>query len=315
MTERLTPNYAPQASGVAPPMVSVCIPTWKDAAIPLLTSLGAMQANEAFEVLIYDDGSGDPAMTAKIERALQEMNTQATLITASSNQGRSHARNRLIEHARADWVLLLDADMLPDSAQFLHTYIQSVQDDPTPALIAGGFTLKQVEASSGQSLHAAQSEKSECIPAEKRAENPGLHVFTSNILVHREILDGINFDEGYVGWGWEDVDWGLRVARQYPVRHIENTATHLGLDDAADLIKKYENSSANFARLAERHPAEVTQMKLYKAAKRLAGIPGRSMIRACAKMLAKDATGLLPLSLRLFSLKMFRAATYAEDLK
>lgn len=313
--EQFTRNYGEQDFGLTPPKISVCIPTWKDAANALLSMLSDMPASLPYEVLIYDDGSADPALTSKIEHCLKVMSVPATLITAKLNRGRSHARNRLTHHARAEWILLLDADMLPDEQDFLQNYCQYIGADSTPALIAGGFTLKQVTASENQLLHAAQSKKSECLSAAERSENPGLHVFTSNILVHREILDRVYFDEGYVGWGWEDVDWGLRVARQYSVKHIDNTATHLGLDDAAILIRKYQNSSANFARLVHNHPEEVIAMQLYQVSKRLAAIPGRGLIRGITKLLAEDPIGLVPLSIRLFSLKMFRAATYAEDLK
>ena len=221
--EHFTRNYSDQDFGLVTPKISVCIPAWKDAAGPLLSSLKDMPSSLPYEVIIYDDGSADPELTSEIETSLQMIKAPATLITAKTNHGRSHARNRLIHHASAQWILLLDADMLPDAQDFLENYCQHIEADPTPTLIGGGFSLKQVTASTNQLLHAAQSKRSECLSAAERSENPGLHVFTSNILVHREILDKVSFDEAYVGWGWEDVDWGIRVARQYSVRHIDNT--------------------------------------------------------------------------------------------
>lgn len=306
-TERIDTNTV-----TADPVISICIPAWKDDGAPLLQSLAGLDGIETCEVLVYDDGSIDPALTAAILTRLNTLNAPAKLITAAQNHGRAHARNRLIAHARADWLLLLDADMLPDTSAFLVTYLDMLAKHPAPALMAGGFSLNQVSPTPAQALHAAQSARSECLPAQTRQSEPGRYVFTSNILVHRQVLELVRFDDRYSGWGWEDVDWGLRVAAMFPVRHIENTATHLGLDDDAALLRKYETSGANFARLVASHPDAARKMALYRAARKLKSMPGRSAIRAMSRWLATRQT--LPIRLRLAGLKLFRAAIYAEDL-
>lgn len=323
MDEQITHNHFTEASASSTsacatgcaPMLSICIPTWRDSSSPLLAALGALIDQKNCEILVYDDGSADPAITAAITQSLSRIKAPARLITARENHGRAHARNRLIAHAASAWLLLLDADMLPDDAKFLTRYLDAIKLDPSPGLVAGGFSLRQVTATRKQRLHAAQSRASECVPAAQRAIEPGLYVFTSNILVHRTVLDRVQFDEGYTGWGWEDVDWGLRVAKAFPVRHIENTATHLGLDDTANLMRKYAGSSSNFARLASQHPEEVAKMKLYQVSKKLKAFPARPVLRGITKTLARDPLGLVPIKLRLFCLKLFRAATYAEALK
>lgn len=310
MSEEITKN------GVkGTPYISICIPTWQDAVTPLLSSLKSLASIKHCEILIYDDGSANDELTANLITQIQAIPAPARLITASQNQGRSFARNRLIANAQADWLLLLDADMLPDKADFIERYIEQTKASIGPALIAGGFSLKQVKATARQRLHAAQSERSECLPASQRANAPALHVFTSNILVHRHIIEHVLFDEGYTGWGWEDVDWGLRVNAAFPIIHIENTATHLGLDDTASLLKKYAGSTHNFARLAHQHPTHVAQMRIYQVSRKMRRLPFRNLIGRFAKMLAQDPMGITPLSLRLFSLKLFRASLYAEALK
>lgn len=310
MTEKITKN-----SVAGTPRISICIPTWQDAATPLLSSLKALAAIGQCEVLVYDDGSCNDELTAQIMAQVKTYPAPVCLITASENRGRSYARNRLTANARADWLLLLDADMLPDDHHFLQRYIDQIEASDTPALIAGGFSLQQVKATPKQRLHAAQSRHSECLPAAVRAKEPGLHVFTSNILVHRQIIEQVLFDEGYAGWGWEDVDWGLRVGATFPILHIENTATHLGLDDADSLLNKYAGSKTNFARLAHQHPKDVTQMRIYQVSKKMRRLPFRGLIGSFAKTLARDPLGITPISLRLLSLKLFRASVYAEVLK
>jgi len=293
-------------------LLSICIPKWKDSADALLASLVRLDGADQCTLLIFDDGSGDEGLTRLLAQQILRYPGPARLITAPQNAGRSHARNRLIELAETNWILFLDADMRPDDDEFLTRYLDAAEACDTPTLIPGGFSLRHATPTAETRLHAAQSIASECVNAAVRAAEPGRYVFTSNILVHREILEHVTFDDGFKGWGWEDVDWGLRIAGTYPIHHIDNPATHLGLDTDTALMDKYGGSGANFARVAERHPDAIKPTPLYKIARRLAKLKLAGVMRPIAKRItiAKFA----PLKLRLLGLKLFRAATYAEYL-
>lgn len=292
--------------------ITICVPTWKDSADALLCSLARLPGAEHCTLLVFDDGSLDADLTSQLARHTMRFPGPARLISAPKNVGRSHARNRLKDLAESDWVLFLDADMQPDDDAFLSNYLTAIDAQTEPSLIAGGFSLKNIRPTDETRLHAAQSSTSECVSAEVRRQSPGRYVFTSNILVHRQILDAVRFDPGFVGWGWEDVDWGLRVAGDYPVIHIDNTATHLGLDPDPKLIEKYASSAGNFARLVERHPETMSATPLYKMAQTLRPLPGRSIIESSALKLAKMRAA--PLKARLFGLKLYRASVYGASL-
>jgi glycosyltransferase involved in cell wall biosynthesis len=289
--------------------LTVCIPAYRDDASALIRALSRQPGAEACALLIYDDGTCDAALTTRHVHALHAFPGPAGLITAATNLGRSRARNRLVAAAQTDWIVLLDADMLPDTDDFLTTYLAAVSARPAPALIAGGFTLHQAVPGPHQQLHYAQAAASDCLPAAERARAPGRFVFTSNILVHADVLRAVAFDEGFRGWGWEDVDWGLRVAAAFPVRHIDNTATHLGLEPDDVLIRKFGSSGANFARLVEKHPDAAAGMALWRAARRVRGMP---LIEGLARAFARQT--FWPLPLRLLGLKLYRAAAYARHL-
>ncbi|MGB3627395.1 MAG: glycosyltransferase family A protein [Henriciella sp.] len=293
--------------------ISICVPCFHDSADALIATLSRMDLAARATLLLFDDGSGNPALTRLLARHMMHFPGPARLITSPDNLGRAGARNRLLALAETDWVLFLDADMRPDDDQFLVRYLDALRAADGPALIAGGFSLKHVKPTKETELHAAQALKSECLPADTRAKQPGHHVFTSNILVHADILKAVGFDAGFTGWGWEDVDWGLRVAADYPVLHIDNPATHLGLDATPALIDKFGGSAANFAYLAERHPDAVKQMPLWRMARGFRHLPARPLWRGLTKAMAK--TGALPLGLRLNALKTYRALCYAEALK
>jgi glycosyltransferase involved in cell wall biosynthesis len=292
--------------------ISICVPTWKDSADALLCRLTRLAGADQCTLLLFDDGSVDADLTSQLARHVMRFPGPARLISAPKNIGRSNARNRLKVLAESKWVLFLDADMLPDDDRFLTNYLDVVQSQREPALIAGGFSLRNVRPTIETNLHAAQSSASECLDAKTRAEAPGRYVFTSNVLAHRSILDAIEFDPGFTGWGWEDVDWGLRVAADYPVLHIDNTATHLGLDPDEKLIEKYTGSAENFARLIERHPDAMSSTPLYRLARALGQVPGRPLLQSCALTLAKFRTA--PVKARLFGLKLYRASVYGAHL-
>jgi len=294
--------------------LSILVPTYRDDATPLIRALSACAGAENTQLIVFDDGSGDRALAARHEAALADYPGASELIVSADNLGRSEARNRLVSAAESDWILLIDADMLPDDHLFLSRYLEAADRAGGPSLVAGGFSLKRTTPTAGQGLHAAQSRTSECIDATARSTAPGRYVFSSNILVHRSVFDAVPFDPEFTGWGWEDVDWGLRIAEQFNICHIDNTATHLGLDSDAVLIRKYASSAQNFARMAERHPKAMAEMPLFKASFRMRKL---GPVRPAARWLTRTAASLtlLPTRARLLSLKLFRALVYSEAVR
>lgn len=296
----------------AVPRISICVPTFRHDVTPLLASLSKCEATEMIEVIVYDDGSRDNDLLARTQHSAGHANAAVRIVSADANRGRAAARNAAITHARADWVLLVDADMTPDTPAFIEAYVNAIDRAATPAVIVGGYSLLSAPTDRVYALHRWQALMSECIPAWKRAEAPGRYVFSSNVLVHRAVLEACPFDETFVGWGWEDTDWGLSVQKLFPIIHIDNTATHLGLDSTQQLMGKYARSSANFARMASRHPEDAAAMPLYQAAAHARALPFRGSIKWLAADVARSES--LPVAVRGRALKAWRALVYSEVL-
>ena len=301
--ETLTDNTA-WAS--ARPRLSVLIPTFRDDPSALLKALD--EPGIEAEIVVLDDGGGDAALVQRMAARIARIKLPARLIQLSSNEGRAKGRNRLARHARGGHLLFLDSDMLPDPIGFLARWSALAEDDVPVAF--GGFTLDQTPRRPEHELHRAMALKSDCTPAPQRAKAPEKHVFTSNLLVRRDVFDAIGFDEGFAGWGWEDVEWAMRVARRHPIVHIDNSATHLGLDTAAALAAKYEQSAANFARVVKSHFEVVSGYPSYKVAKALKPLPLRTAWRPMLKSLALAEAA--PTPLRAFALRLYRAALYSD---
>jgi glycosyltransferase involved in cell wall biosynthesis len=296
----------------AAPRLSICVPSYRADCSELIDALSRCKQAALAEIIIYDDGSEDHSLLARMQHSASYARAPVRIVSHVKNRGRGPARNSAIAHARSEWVLLLDADMSPDTGDFISNYLDVTERLDDPAVVVGGYSLRFAPTSRRFALHRWQAETSECLNAGKRNAAPGRYVFSSNVLVHKKVLEACPFDEGFAGWGWEDTDWGLTLEGRFPIHHIDNTATHLGLDDDRSLMGKYGRSGANFARMAERHPEAAASMPLYKAAKRLRTWPMRGAFRVMLRLLAKAS--LLPVALRGRALKAWRALVYAEAL-
>ena len=295
----------------AKPAVSVLIPFLRDDPSELLNLLDeeAASVGGAVEIVVLDDGTRDAALTARLTHQIRTMVLPVRLITLTANEGRSIGRNRLASAARGGSLLFLDSDMRPDHRRFLRDWADlAAREDPAVAF--GGFSLLQAPTDARFAVHRAIAAKSECVPWMERARQPEKYVYTSNLLVRRDVFEAEGFDPGFTGWGWEDVEWAMRVSRRFRVVHLDNTATHMGLDTVTALAGKYEQSAPNFARMAERHPAIVATYPSYRAARLLKRLPGLTALRQVMRRGAD--TGWLPVAARAFSLRLYRAALYAD---
>lgn len=307
MTSQIETLFDNEGWAGATPKLSVLIPFKGDDPSPLLAALGREPC--LAEVIVLDDGSNDEALAERVRGLVAELPLSARFVRLARNEGRSKGRNRLVAHARAEHFLFLDSDMLPDDPHFLRRWLEVIQRQ-NPPVAFGGFSLKQVPDRRETALHKAMATHSDCLCAEVRGQQPEKHVFTSNLLVRRDVFAAEAFDEGFAGWGWEDVEWGMRVARRWPILHLDNSATHLGLDTAPTMVAKYEQSAANFARVVAAHPEVVSTYPSYRAARMLKRAPLKPLWRPLLKSyaLAEGA----PLGSRAFAMRLYRAALYAE---
>lgn len=295
----------------ARPALSILIPFLGDDPTALLDHLDreAADAGGGAEAVVLDDGTGDADLTRRLVAVIDRMRLPARLITLDANLGRARGRNRLAEAARAEALLFLDSDMRPDRPDFLRRWIDIARSPETPVAF-GGISLLQAPRDPAFAVHRAMAARSDCVSHQDRALHPQKYVFTSNLLVRRPVLAAEPFDGGFSGWGWEDVEWALRVSRRWAIAHPDNPATHMGLDTVQALAGKYEQSAANFALMVRRHHEVVSAWPSYRMARLMARAPGLGLVRPWMKRAA--GAGWLPVGLRAFSLRLYRTALYAE---
>ncbi len=307
-TERAVIN---RAWTEATPVLSVLIPFYRDDPCDLISALDreAAKLHGSVEIVVLDDGSADEALARKVENQVALTQLAARFVRLRCNEGRAKGRNRLTAHARGSSYLFLDADMRPDDDRFLQSWADFVALKD-PAVAFGGFSLTQSPKDRKFRVHRRMAAKAECVPYFQRALTPEKYVYTSNLLVRRDAFDAEAFDNAFTGWGWEDVEWAMRMVQRFTVVHVDNPASHLGLDTVASLACKYEQSVGNYGRVVALHPEIVSTYPSYRAASLLKKLPALKFWRALFKQTA--LTPVLPSSSRAFALRLYRASLYAE---
>ena len=291
--------------------LSVLTPFRGDDPSPLLERLAGAPSDAEFVLL--DDGSADAALLERVAKAGEALGARVSIIVWADNRGRAAARNRLLGEAQGEYVLFLDADMLPDAPDFLARWLDVIQRQ-RPFVACGGLSLAQAEPTPRAALHYHLFARSDCRSVRARERDPAQFTASANLLVRRDFLTDIPFDSGFKGWGWEDVDWALRASQHAPILHVDNTATHAGLDTIDTLLRKSAEAGPNFARLARNHPRAVTRFMSHRIARALQFAPLRQLWRPLCAWLARDPMQAIPMSLRCIALKLYRASFYAEHL-
>lgn len=296
---------------IAAPQLSVLTPFHRDDPSAMLARMA--NAPAGVEFVLLDDGSADIELLARVVTAASALNAPVRIIVRERNEGRAAARNRLIAEARGQYVLFLDADMLPDRPTFLLHWL-AVTRCQQPDVAFGGLSLRHAQRTRDTALHHNLFAASDCRSLEERELAPAQSTASANLLVRRAFLDAHPFDAGFTGWGFEDTDWALTAARDTEILHVDNPATHAGLDTAATLLRKSAEAGPNFARLAAKHPRAAKRFAAHGAARALQLTPLRPQLAEACAWLARDPLGAAPMPLRRAALKLYRAAHYAEHL-
>jgi hypothetical protein len=292
------------------PALTIASPFYRYCPEALLRCLAAAPATLPIEAILFDDGGGDAGLVQAIAMRLERAALPARLMISAENLGRAAARNRLAQAARGRHILFLDADMAPERQGFFERWLDLIEAED-PAVAFGGFDVPKGPVRPEHKLHWDVQRKGDCIPAARRRRSPALSLATSNLLVRRDLALALPFDAHFAGWGFEDSEWALRADAQVNILHVDNPATHLGLDAPGALLAKYAGSALNFARLCARHPAAMRQAPIYRAARAMKALPAQHRLRP---LLKAAACGPLPLPARRLALKLYRASHAAEHL-
>ncbi|HXX40081.1 MAG TPA: glycosyltransferase [bacterium] len=188
--------------------ISVVIPTFNSRDV-LRRTIQALAVQtfprDAYEIVIADDGStdGTAEMVADAQRG-----PVAIRYVAQANLGRSAARNRGARAARGRLLLFLDADIwaTPTLLASHHAHYPP----GTQRLGVQGRSLTHPEART--TLFMRAREITPDLSVRRRHNLSPVHIITRNFSVfRREFEEAGGFDEGFTGYGWEDIELAMRM--------------------------------------------------------------------------------------------------------
>jgi len=229
-------------------MLSVLIPTYNYSVFALVSEIHQqlLKENIFFEILCYDDGSYSKL---NIENKKINLLSNCEFKILEKNIGRSAIRNLLATNAKYDWLLFLDADVLPTSSNFISNYINYFKSKKT--VFCGGLKYQNKE-SIKDLLRYKYGKKHEEISVDERIKNSEKYFFTSNFLIEKQAFSNIQFEEKLLKYGREDFLFSIGLKENnYKITHIENEVFHLGIDSNSVFVAKTKDAMENLIFLSE----------------------------------------------------------------
>ena len=253
-------------------MLSILIPTYNCACNQLVAEL-SRQADAlqiVYEIVVVDDASTDAAIVQKNSQIAAMPNCR--FVRLDERIDIAKMRNRLLQEAKYQWILCLDADVFPADANFLKRYVDAMEQ---VRVVCGGLAYRSGNEQNVNPLRYKYGITHEVQTLKQRETNPYQSFKTSNYLIDSRLAQQIRFDETFVDYGHEDTLFGekLQLAGE-PILHIQNPVYHDDTDTAEqflaktrrgiDNLKAHANELHNYSRLLQ------TYSKLQKL--RLTGI-------------------------------------------
>jgi len=253
--------------------LSILIPVYNWDIGPLLDRLHGQSQRLSdgiqIEILVLDDGSSRKYSNGSLAGQLPLVRYEESEV----NRGRAATRNALLKRAQGEFVLFLDADMLPDRDDFLRMYLDQCRHGAE--IICGGISYEQnIHVDPEYDFYLYKSRRTEALPAEIRNRNPWRYLFTSNIMVRHDIVESVHFDPRFTGYGFEDIEWGIRLGDSYTIRHLDNPCSHMGVMTKEEVVAKMRDSIANYGLLITLHPVEAGRGGAARMASFLNFFPG-----------------------------------------
>ncbi|MBU1060622.1 MAG: glycosyltransferase [Proteobacteria bacterium] len=293
--------------------LSILIPVYNWDIGPLLSRLHDqclhLSQGEEVEIIVMDDGSSEKYSNASVAEQLPLVRYQELGL----NRGRAEIRNRLLDQAKGEYVLFVDADMLPDHDQFIQTYVE--QGRAGAEIICGGISyLQNKEVHPDYSFYLYKSKKTEAVPPSVRNTIPWRYLFTSNIMVRRDILRAVSFDPQFTGYGFEDIEWGVRLGALFTIVHIDNSCSHMGVMKKKQVFVKMRDSIANYSLLLSLHPAKIGHTGAAGLARLLSYFPD-ALLRAGDRLLSRLFNSLAWNRFLFYIFQCDKAVLLARELK
>lgn len=196
-----------------------------------------------YEIIVADDCSTAKDLLEK-NRIVAESHENCRFFALQHNIGRAAIRNFMADQSRYEKLLFLDCDSAVKSKQFLKKYVVAADK---ASVVCGGLIHPDEMPQQGVELRylyekSAANERS----AGFRSKNPYLRFTSFSFLIEKSVFMAIRFDESYIGYGYEDVQFGHELEQNgISILHIDNPMAHLGLEASDAYLAKTRQAVLN----------------------------------------------------------------------
>jgi hypothetical protein len=245
-------------------MISILIPCYNYNAYNLICRLEkeSLTLGIVFEIICIDDAS-----FSNLNEINQKINTltNCKFFESKKNIGRSANRQLLADKAQYDWLLFIDVDVTPLNSNFIEVYITEIKKEFEVTF--GGFNYEN-KIKNSSSLRYAFGKSREEIPSSIRNKNPYKYAISSNFLIKKKVFNSINKQIKNNSYGSDYLFGALLKNNFISINHIDNEATHHGLDENSKFLIKTKKALQNLYYLNSNKligQNDITILKYYKA--------------------------------------------------
>lgn len=224
-------------------MISILIPTYNYKVTALVNSIYKQLelTSIPFEIIVLEDGS-------------TQTNTEiahlkhTSVLCLEENKGRVKARQVLAQKAKFDWLLFLDADVLPKNSTFILNYLECLPKDYDA--VFGGFYYYNTPPETSLMLRWKYGKTKEQVPASTRNKTPYKIIISANFMIKKDVFNTINkaMDQKK-GYGFDNLFGALLKENQCKVLHLDNEVYHLGIEESTSYLKKKEQAALTLLKL------------------------------------------------------------------
>ncbi|MBC7493890.1 MAG: glycosyltransferase [Flavobacterium sp.] len=241
-------------------MLSILIPTYNYPVFSLVENLHNQLNKVAieFEIVVLDDKSTD-----FVEENRKIINFGYCYFEQNfDNLGRTKTRQNLAERAKFDWLLFLDADVVPEKNDFIQKYLACFNNNQ---VVFGGYKYENIPPVASKSLRYYYGKNREEKSAVLRNKKPYEFVFSGNMLIKKELFSMLNRNNLQNIYGM-DVFFSHRLwENKIPISHINNAIFHLGIEENEVFFNKVlESISFRKKMLADKIGIEKTNKLIAK---------------------------------------------------
>lgn len=220
-------------------MLSVLIPVYNYNISNLVTDIHeqATKLNIEFEIICFDDSSSK--YRKENELAVNSLE-RTTIFNSEENKGRTRARQLLCDRSNYEWLLFLDADVIPKSKNFIQKYINEKSQKYNA--IFGGFAYSDKPPKVESMLRWKYGRNFEEVKAKKRNLNPYQIIISANFLIKKSLFKKIHPPLLVNRYGMDLYFASLLKQNKINVLHIDNEVYHLGLENSNLYLQKIKKA-------------------------------------------------------------------------